>query len=112
MEIYTMTLQEIIEAVDALPLNEMQQVRQHIEQRETDEENPIIDIDAVEKALAELREGFSEEDLEELEWAMNVEYIEPLDEKQNGVAHKPARFYKFNKKKYEKNRTEVLNYHF
>lgn len=43
---------------------------------------------------------------------LKASYIEPLDEKQNGVAHKPARFYKFNKKKYEKNRTEVLNYNF
>jgi len=43
---------------------------------------------------------------------LKASYIEPLDEKQNGVAHKPARFYKFNKKKYEKNRTDVLNYHF
>ncbi len=43
---------------------------------------------------------------------LKAAYIEPLDEKQNGVAHKPARFYKFNKKKYELNRTDILNYNF
>ncbi len=39
-------------------------------------------------------------------------YIEPLDEKQNGVAHKPARFYKFNKTKYKNSRKDILYYNF
>lgn len=43
---------------------------------------------------------------------LKAPYIEALDEKQSGVAHKPARFYKFNKSKYNKSRTEVLYYNF
>ena len=43
---------------------------------------------------------------------LKATYIEALDEKQNGVAHKPARFYKFNNSKYKKSRTDVLYYNF
>ncbi|MDF1571170.1 MAG: NUDIX domain-containing protein [Bacteroidales bacterium] len=39
-------------------------------------------------------------------------YIEPLKEKQKGVAHKPALYYRFNKKKYEESRTDILYYNF
>ena len=35
---------------------------------------------ALDQIFAELREGFNAKDLDELEWAMNVEYIEPLDD--------------------------------
>lgn len=43
---------------------------------------------------------------------LKASYIEPLDEKQNGVAHKPARYYKFNKTKYKNSRKDVLYYNF
>jgi len=43
---------------------------------------------------------------------LKAPYIEALDEKEHGVAHKPARFYKFNKSKYKKSRTDVLYYNF
>ncbi|MCF8224305.1 MAG: NUDIX domain-containing protein [Bacteroidales bacterium] len=39
-------------------------------------------------------------------------YIEKLDEKQSGVAHKPANYYKFNKKKYIESRKDLLYYNF
>lgn len=39
-------------------------------------------------------------------------YIEPSNEKQKGVAHKPALYYRFNKKKFEESRTEILYYNF
>lgn len=39
-----------------------------------------------------------------------MKYLIPLDEKQQGVSHKPARYYKFCKETYEKTRTEVLNF--
>ncbi len=42
--------------------------------------NAPLDIEELKQIFAELREGFTEKDLEELEWAMNVEYIEPLDD--------------------------------
>lgn len=43
---------------------------------------------------------------------LKAPYIEPLDEKQDGVAHKPARFYKFNKTTYKKSRKDILYYNF
>jgi hypothetical protein len=39
-------------------------------------------------------------------------YIEPLNEKQKGVAHKPALYYRFNRNKYEETRTDNLNFNF
>jgi len=32
---------------------------------------------------------------------INLNILDKLEEKQSGVAHKPANFYKFNKKRYE-----------
>jgi hypothetical protein len=74
-----MSLKEMIEAVDRLSPDEMRQLREHIEQKERETGKRELDIEAIEQVFADLREGFSEEDLDELEWAMNVEYIEPAD---------------------------------
>ena len=68
-----MRFQEILKAVDDLSVEEMRQLREHLEQKER-EQQPKLDIPALEKVFADLRAGFSEEDLKELEWAMNVEY--------------------------------------
>lgn len=39
-----------------------------------------------------------------------MKYLIPLDEKQQGVAHKPARLYMFSREVYEKTRKEILNF--
>lgn len=39
-----------------------------------------------------------------------MKYLIKLDEKQTGVSHKPARYYKFSKEIYEEDRTEILNF--
>jgi len=39
-----------------------------------------------------------------------MKYLIALDEKQKGVAHKPARLYTFSREVYEKNRKEVLDF--
>lgn len=39
-----------------------------------------------------------------------MKYLIQLDEKQKGVSHKPARFYKFDKEIYEKHRIDILNF--
>ena len=39
-----------------------------------------------------------------------MKYLIRLDEKQKGVSHKPARYYKFCKKTYEETKTDVLNF--
>jgi hypothetical protein len=74
-----MTLDKLKEAINTLSREERQHLREYIEQRETPPAKKL-DMDALDQIFAELREGFSEEDLDELEWAMNVEYVEPLDE--------------------------------
>lgn len=43
---------------------------------------------------------------------LKAKYIEPLNEKQSGVAHKPAMFYRFNREKYQMLKTEQLYYNF
>jgi hypothetical protein len=74
-----MTLDKLKEAIDQLSADERQHLREYIEQHETPSTKKL-DMRALDQVFAELREGFSEEDLDELEWAMNVEYVEPLDE--------------------------------
>lgn len=66
-----MTLQDMMKAVEALSSDEMRQLREHIEQIERESAPPKLDIAAIERVFADLREGFSEQDLDELEWAMN-----------------------------------------
>ncbi|PID92171.1 MAG: NUDIX hydrolase [Bacteroidetes bacterium] len=44
--------------------------------------------------------------------ALKASYLEQLDEKQRGVAHKPAHFYHFNRMKYEKSRKNFYGFHF
>ena len=39
-----------------------------------------------------------------------MKYLIPLDEKQKGVSHKPARYYKFSKEIYEDTRTNILSF--
>jgi len=73
-----MTFSELLAAVDQLNEDELTQLKQHIESRE--QHAKAMDIDAIEQIFAQMREGFSETDLDELEWAMNVEYIEPVDD--------------------------------
>jgi 8-oxo-dGTP diphosphatase len=43
---------------------------------------------------------------------LKAEYVELLNEKQSGVAHKPASYYRFNKEKYNSSRKEYFNYNF
>jgi len=43
---------------------------------------------------------------------LKADYIEALDEKQQGVAHKPALFYRFDRQKYEDSKKDILYYNF
>lgn len=43
---------------------------------------------------------------------LKAPYILPLNERQEGVAHKPARFYTFNRDLYEKKRLGIFEYNF
>jgi hypothetical protein len=65
-----MTFTDLIRAVDELSIDEIRRLRHYIDQKENTESG--IDVEALEQVFAELREGFTERDLEELTWAMNV----------------------------------------
>jgi hypothetical protein len=43
---------------------------------------------------------------------LKAPYLEPLAEKQNGVAHKPARYYRFNREKFKAGASETSLYNF
>lgn len=73
-----MTFNELLKAVDQLNDDELTKLKEHIASRE--QQSNGMDIDEIERIFAEMREGFSEQDLDELEWAMNVEYVKPLDD--------------------------------
>ncbi len=88
-----MVLQDLIRAVDVLSSDELEalylHIRQQREQRRLVQDGaqdgiimpPIpLDVDILRQIGAALREGFSKADLEELDQAMNAEYIEPLDD--------------------------------
>ena len=78
-----MTLQELLSALDNLSPDELEKVRQHIEERdkpaERERDNPDLWIAKLDQAIAEFREGLSEEDLAEITTAMNSEYVNPKD---------------------------------
>lgn len=72
-----MTLQEMLKAVANLSPDEVRQLREYLEQIEDESVPSPVSMTALEQVFADLRAGFSDADLDELEWAMNVEYIEP-----------------------------------
>ena len=99
-----MTLQDILNAVDALSWEDLERLQQRINTRRQhqpaattpqsvmDEINDLlqhaepvelvvgtVDMDVLNVALAEIRKGISPEEFAEIERAMNEEYIEPLD---------------------------------
>ncbi|MBL8131033.1 MAG: hypothetical protein JNL42_04180 [Anaerolineae bacterium] len=53
---------------------------QEQEPKSLDRRNAALDIDELKQIFAELREGFTEADLDELDWAMNAEIVKPTDE--------------------------------
>jgi hypothetical protein len=82
-----MALQDLLQAVDALSTEDLETLYVHIsEQRQyrqpDDRHNAPLDMDELDEILADLRDGFDGKDLDELEWAMNVEYLEPLEDDQ------------------------------
>ncbi len=66
-----MTLTELLQAIDTLSTEELQELREHIEQRQR-----AAAAETLVRALDDLREGLSDADLARLEWAMNVEIVQ------------------------------------
>jgi len=77
-----MTLQELIQAIDALPPEDLRRLREHIQQREQKHglRAGTMDIDALLQAARAIRADMNEVEFDEMIVAMNEEYIEPTDE--------------------------------
>lgn len=80
-----MTLSEILKAVDALTLDERRQLRDYLDRHESESLrrshfSPEQRIQMLEEASAAIREGLTQDELEQMIAAMNEEYIEPWDE--------------------------------
>lgn len=79
-----MDFQDILEAINRLDKEKLGLLRQHIQQREqltqSDTlDNPHVWIQKFHEALASL-EPLPDDVWDEIEWAMNVEVIEPFED--------------------------------
>ncbi len=77
-----LNLQEMKEAVDYLAPEERAELRAYLDERETEETTlraGTMDVDALLDAARAIREGFTDEEWDDVERAMNEEYIEPVD---------------------------------
>lgn len=75
-----MTLKEIQSAIDTLSLEELQQLRAYLDQREADlrpgpGKTPEERIRLLHEAVAEIREGLTQEQLDDMTAAMNGKQI-------------------------------------
>ena len=77
------TLQEVIQAVEQLSPEERAELRAYLDRHEA-EAPPTLSPEErarkLDEAFARLREGLTQEQLDEMTAAMNEEYIEPWDE--------------------------------
>ena len=78
-------LEAILQAIDSLPENDLDKVRQRIDQRIHNPEHSIPNHDVEEwitdlhAAIDEFREGLSETELREIVNSMNMGYISPKE---------------------------------
>jgi hypothetical protein len=79
-------LQTVLDAIDRLPPDELEQVREHIkERRQNDNRARRLNEDVEERiagireALAEFREGLTAEELNDLVNAIRLGYISPKE---------------------------------
>lgn len=76
-----MDIQDILLAIDQLNPDELQQIRQRLDERQKRfqpqiSESTLAWKQRLDSAIAAFREGLSEEELAEITYAMNVEYID------------------------------------
>ena len=80
-----MTLQDVKKAIDHLSPEERRELREYLEQRESNEPSaPVLSpeerIRRLDAAVETIRAGLSQADLDDMTAAMNAEYVEPFDE--------------------------------
>ena len=71
-------LREVKAAIDRLSPEEQAELRAYLNERAAT--TATMRIDALQEAARVIREGFTDDEWEEVERAMNDEYIEPVDE--------------------------------
>lgn len=76
-------LQAVKDAVDQLSPEERSELRAYLDEHNASQ--PVLragtmNVDALLQAAKAIREGFSDAEWDEIESAMNDEYIEPVDE--------------------------------
>jgi len=71
------TLDELLKVVDTLSPEELSELQNYVQQRQ--QSTTTDKATALKAAIAALRNGLSEQDLDEIEWAMNAEFVKPLD---------------------------------
>jgi len=69
------TLDELLKAVDTLSSEELLALQTYVQQRQ--QSTAQDKAAALNAAIAALRSGLSEQDLDEIEWAMNAEFVKP-----------------------------------
>lgn len=75
-----MTLDELMKAVDTLSGEELRQLRDYVNQRHAHKFSPEQRIQMLDEASNAIREGMTQEELDEMIAVMNEEYVEPWDE--------------------------------
>ena len=73
-------LEAILEAIDAMPQQDIEQVQRHVVERQRQLEVAEAKIKAIHSIIENFWEGFSEEEVEQIIEDMNSEYIETDDE--------------------------------
>lgn len=79
-----MTLADVMKAVDQLSPEEIRQLRNYLDKRETQNQHQNLSaeerIRLLDEAFDRLREGLTEAELKDITEAINAEYIEPWDD--------------------------------
>ena len=75
-------LEAVLESLNHLNPDELMQVRRRVQMLEQQARAPLDDdvetrIAALNAALDNFWEGFTEEEVDEIVWAMNVEFVDP-----------------------------------
>ena len=72
-----MTLDQMLEVINQLSDDDLRTLRDAIDRRQRE----VIKarVEAFDEAVAALREGLTQEEIDDIVWAMNVEYVEPPD---------------------------------
>ncbi len=73
------TLRDLLQQLDTLSHDELEVVRRHIEERQQHTKSAAERMAAIDAAIEAFNEDLSPEMLDKILWAMNVEFVNPVD---------------------------------